>query len=76
MIGWKRTSPELPADLLDDDRTWQGDYDPYLGKLAHEGRKHRAPPPSRGARLTGPADDGDPYLAALARDRQQDAGDA
>jgi hypothetical protein len=72
MIGWKRASPEIPADVLDDDRTWQGDYDPYLGQLAHEGRKHRAPPPPRAARLSGPADDGDPYLAALARDRGAD----
>jgi hypothetical protein len=72
MIGWKRASPEIPADVLDDDRTWQGDYDPYLGRLAHEGRKHRAPPPPRAARLSGPADDGDPYLAALARDRGAD----
>jgi hypothetical protein len=76
MIGWKRTSPEISADVLDDDRTWQGDYDPYLGQLAHEGRKHRAPPPPRAARLAGPADDGDPYPAALARHWRQDAGDA
>jgi hypothetical protein len=66
-----RKPPEaiMPADLLDDERTWQGDLDPYLGQLAHEGRKHREPPPPRGPRIEGPADDGDPYLAQLARSR-------
>lgn len=57
----------LPADLMDDDRTWQGDLDPYLGKIAHEQRRHREPPPARARRVEGPADDGDPYLAQLAR---------
>jgi hypothetical protein len=41
-----RKPPEaiMPADLLDDERTWQGDLDPYLAQLAHEGRKYRPPP--------------------------------
>lgn len=67
MASWRQDT--LPPELLDDDRSWQGDHDPYLAALAHEGRKHRAPPPPRAARIDGPADDGDPYLAALARSR-------
>jgi hypothetical protein len=67
---------EIPAEIFDDERTWQGDYDPYLGTLAHEGRKHRAPPPPRAAHLAGPADDGDPYLAEVARCRFQDSDDS
>lgn len=67
MAGWRQDA--LPAELLDDERSWQGDHDPYLSALAHEGRKHRAPPPPRAPRLYGPADDGDPYLATLARTR-------
>lgn len=57
------------GELLDDDRSWHGDHDPYLGMLAHEGRKHRSPPPAPAARLQGPADDGDLYLAQLTRER-------
>jgi len=36
---------DWPASMLDDDRTWQGDYDPYLGALARQGRRpfHAAP---------------------------------
>lgn len=63
---------EIPAEILDDERSWQGDHDPYLAMLAHEGRKHRPAPAGRAARVEGPADDGDPYLAQLARNR--DAG--
>jgi hypothetical protein len=63
----QRPDELMPADLLDDERTWQGDLDPYLAQLAHEGRKHREPPPPRAPRLEGPADDGDPYLAQLVR---------
>lgn len=59
----------LPAELLDEERSWQGDHDPYLVALAREGRRHRAPAPSPGARLYGPPDDGDPYLAQLAQER-------
>ena len=60
---------ELPAEILDDDRSWQGDHDPYLATLAHEGHLGKAPAPQCGPRLSGPADDGDPYLAELARRR-------
>jgi hypothetical protein len=61
---------ELPAEILDDDRSWQGDHDPYLATLAHEGHLGKAPAPQRGPRLSGPADDGDPYLAELTRLRR------
>lgn len=64
---------ELPAEILDDERSWQGDHDPYLGMLAHEGRKHREGPPPRGQRLAGPADDGDSYLADLVHARRADS---
>lgn len=60
---------ELPDDLLDDGRSWQGDHDPYLANLAHEGRKYRPGPAPRGPRVEGPLDDGDPYLAQLTRGR-------
>lgn len=63
---------DMPEDLLDDERTWQGDHDPYLAKLAHEGQKHRPALEARAPRLEGPADDGDPYLAQLARNRASD----
>lgn len=65
----KPRSRELPAEILDDERTWQGDHDPYLATLAQEGRRHRPEAPARAPRLEGPADDGDPYLAQLARSR-------
>jgi hypothetical protein len=65
MIGKLLHGRELPPEILDDERSWQGDHDPYLGGLAHEGRKHREAPPPRGRRLAGPADDGDAYLADL-----------
>jgi len=65
MIGKLLHGRELPAEILDDERSWQGDHDPYLGGLAHEGRKHREAPPLRGPRLSGPPDDGDAYLAEL-----------
>lgn len=75
MSDHDRGSRQLPAELLDDDRSWQGDHDPYLAQLAHEGRKHRPEPPPRAARVEGPVDDGDPYLAQLARDgTRRDAG--
>ena len=76
MSGNDRRSRELPEEMLDDDRSWQGDHDPYLGMLAHEGRKHREPPAARGPRLSGPADDGDPYLAQLKRGFPRGAEDA
>jgi hypothetical protein len=60
---------QLPAEILDDERTWQGDHDPYLATLANEGRKNRPQAPARAPRLEGPVDDGDPYLAQLARTR-------
>jgi hypothetical protein len=75
MSGNDRRVTELPAAMLDDERSWQGDHDPYLGMLAHEGRKHRAPPAARGPRLSGPADDGDPYLAQLKRSAAQGRDD-
>jgi hypothetical protein len=64
---------DLPAEILDDERSWQGDHDPYLASLALEGRKHRPAPAAQAARLEGPADDGDPYLAQLARSRDTGA---
>jgi hypothetical protein len=70
MSGERPRSSEIPAEILDDERSWQGDHDPYLAQLAHEGRKHRPPPAARGPRVEGPADDGDPYLAQLARSRE------
>ena len=69
MSDKKSFTRDLPGDLLDDGRSWQGDHDPYLANLAHEGRKHRAGPVARGPRVEGPLDDGDPYLAQLARGR-------
>lgn len=63
----------LPPEILDDERTWRGDHDPYLATLAHEGRKHRPPAPARAPRVEGPVDDGDPYLAQLARSRDTDS---
>ncbi len=62
----------MPADLPDADRTWQGDLDPYLGRIAHEQRKQRAPAPGPGQRVMGPVDDGDPYLAQLLRAKLHD----
>lgn len=73
MIGKLLHGRELPAEILDDERSWQGDHDPYLGKLAHEGRKHREAPAPRGPRLSGPADDGDSYLADLVHRRPADS---
>jgi hypothetical protein len=70
MMGKPEPGSVMPADLLDDERTWQGDNDPYLAALAQEGRRHRVPPPAPGPRLHGPADDGDPYPAELARARR------
>jgi hypothetical protein len=64
--------PTLPDELLDDERSWQGDHDPYLGSLAKAGRQQRGGPPPRAPRLDGPVDDGDPYLAELARRRRDD----
>lgn len=75
MIGKFGRGRELPAEILDDERSWQGDHDPYLGMLAHEGRKHRPPAEPRAARLSGPADDGDPYLADLARNAARNPRD-
>lgn len=68
MSFWRRPVA-LPPDTGEDERSWQGDHDPYLGSLAREGRRHRAPPPPPGPRVEGPVDDGDPYLAELARAR-------
>ena len=69
--------------MLDDDRTWQGDYDPYLGALARQGRRPFHAASRREANDDGAgntrraeaadhsagsdADDQDPYLASLAR---------
>jgi hypothetical protein len=64
---------ELPADILDDERTWQGDHDPYLAALAHAGRTQHPPPPERAPHLEGPPDDGDVYLAQLTRGCGSDA---
>lgn len=61
---------DLPDESLEDDRSWRGDHDPYLARLAHEGRRQRPPAPPRGPRIEGPADDGDPYLALLAATRR------
>jgi len=74
---------DWPASMLDDDRTWQGDYDPYLGALARQGRRpfhaaSRKEPNEGGATHPAPAQtpdhaagadsaDQDPYLASLAR---------
>jgi hypothetical protein len=61
---------ELPAEILDDERSWHGDHDPYLAALAHSGRTQPPPPPpppERAPRLEGPPDDGDVYLAQLTR---------
>lgn len=69
---------DWPASMLDDDRTWQGDYDPYLGALARQGRRpfYAARPAEPGAAWAEPAGDdadddsvqhGDPYLAGLRR---------
>jgi len=66
----KRVTRELPGEILDDERSWQGDHDPYLATLAHEGRKYRPGPVPRAPRVEGPLDDGDPYLAQLARSRE------
>lgn len=76
---------DWPASMLDDDRTWQGDYDPYLGALARQGRRpfHAARPAAAdpGAGRPAPAaaadddsaDHGDPYLAGLARTPPDDS---
>jgi hypothetical protein len=75
MSDKKSSARDLPGDLLDDGRSWQGDHDPYLANLAHEGRKYRVGPVPRGLRVEGPLDDGDPYLAQLARNGTgRDAG--
>ena len=76
MSDRKPSARELPGEILDDERSWQGDHDPYLAMLAHEGRKHRPGPAPRAPRVEGPLDDGDLYLAQLARTRNStpDAG--
>lgn len=63
-MKWTR---RIPEEILDDERSWQGDHDPYLARLAH--KHHAGRPPARppGPSLSGPPDDGDPYLAQLAR---------
>lgn len=58
-----------PDESLDDERSWQGDNDPYLARLANEGRRNRPPHARPGPRVEGPLDDGDPYLAELAAKR-------
>jgi hypothetical protein len=68
-MSFRRRPVASPPDSGVDEYCWQGDHDPYLGQLAREGRRHRAPPPPRGLRVEGPVDDGDPYLAELARAR-------
>lgn len=70
----RRSEPQ--ADIPAGDHTWRGDYDPYLGQLAYERGQHRAAPAPRAPRLAGPIDDGDPYLAELARRRTPQGGDA
>lgn len=64
-MKWKKD--ELPSEILDDERSWQGDLDPYLVQLAHEGHAGRPARRLAAERVAGPADDGDPYLAELAR---------
>lgn len=66
-MSWKKR--DLPPEALDDERSWQGDHDPYLARLAHEGRAARPRTRPMAERLPGPPDDGDPYLAQLARGR-------
>ena len=63
----KRKKNELPAEILDDERSWQGDHDPYLVRLAHQGHAGRPVPRRAADRVAGPPDDGDPYLVELAR---------
>jgi hypothetical protein len=66
--------PELPVELLDDERSWQGDHDPYLAMLAHASHEQEPPPspPARAPRMDGPPD-GDVYLAQLTRARGRDS---
>jgi hypothetical protein len=65
---------ELPVELLDDERSWQGDHDPYLAMLAHASREQDLPPPppARAPRVEG-LPDGDVYLAQLTRARRRDS---
>lgn len=70
MSGKNPFSRELPGELLDDERSWQGDHDPYLATLAHQGHLQPREPVAHAERLEGPVDDGDPYLAQLARGRR------
>lgn len=64
-----------PDESLDDERSWQGDHDPYLARLANEGRRNRPAPARPGPRVDGPPDDGDPYLAQLARRPERPTGE-
>ena len=72
-MKWRKNEP--PGEILDDERSWQGDHDPYLASLAHEGHLGKQAPRKAERRVTGPADDGDPYLVQLARScRSEQAG--
>lgn len=78
-MGKLKLAKDLQAEIPAADRTWLGDYDPYLGQLAYERCQHRAAPAPRAPRaprLTGPIDDGDPYLAELTRRPAGELGDA
>ena len=72
-MKWKRD--ELPREILDDERSWQGDHDPYLVRLAHEGHAGRSVKRRAAERVPGPPDDGDPYLVQLARSCRSDSAD-
>jgi hypothetical protein len=72
MFGRKDPPRDAYRPLRDDEPTLQVDDDPYLATLARQGRLHRAAPPPRGPRIEGPLDDGDLYLATLARSRYAD----
>ena len=72
-MKWRKSKPA--DDILDDERSWQGDDDPYLARLAHEGHLGKPAPRKAERRVAGPADDGDPYLVQLARScRGEQAG--
>jgi hypothetical protein len=65
---------ELPIELLDDERSWQGDHDPYLAMLAHASREQEQPlPPLERAPPVEGLPDGDVYLAQLTRARRRDS---
>lgn len=58
---------DIPAEALDDDRSWQGDHDPYLATLARQGREQRraaGPPPHNRREME---QERDPYLVGLVR---------